>query len=135
MKSHWRVTAAGGIGIGLGLLGGFSLAAPTRSAYVVTELDQITDARAYESLKAMSAQALVGAQMSDGRYLVRSEDIVALDGTPPKAMVIVAFDSEAKAKAYYANTKELAAARMKAGSSRSFIVRVCSERGVISADC
>ena len=64
---------------------------------------------------------VVGAQIADGRYLARTENILALDGAAPKAIAIISFDSEAKAKAYYENSKDLTSARMKVGTTRSFI--------------
>ncbi len=133
MKVRWAITLATAIGLGLAVIGGFSLAAPTRSVYVVIEFDKITDAATYDALKkSMAPQAVVETQLADGRYLARTENVIPLDGTPPKAIVIIAFDSEAKAKAFYENTKEITAMRMKAAESRSFIVRLCSERGNLS---
>ncbi len=135
MKAHWRTIVAVLIGSSLGGIGGFSLAAPSASAYVVTEIDQITDAGAYETMKSKSMQAVVEAQMADGRYLARTDDITALDGTPPKAFVVVAFKSETQAKEYYESAKESTAMRMKASKSRSFLVRICSDGGKLSSDC
>ncbi len=136
MKVRWAIIIAIGVGLGLGGVAGFSLAAPSKSAYLLIELDQITDAATFDALKhSMSMQAAVEAQMANGRYLARTEDIAALDGIPPKAVVIIAFDSEAKAKAYYENIKQITAMRVKAAKSRSFIVGVCSERGRLSTGC
>jgi uncharacterized protein (DUF1330 family) len=136
MKVRWATTFGTVIGLALGVIGGFALAAPTRSVYVVIELDQITDAATYDVLKkSMGMRAVVQTQMANGRYLARTEDVTALDGTPPKTIVIIAFDSEAKAKAYYENTKEITAMRLKAANSRAFIVGVCSEFGKLSSSC
>jgi uncharacterized protein (DUF1330 family) len=135
MKLRLAITF-GAIGLMLGPIGGFGLAAPTRSAYVVIELDQITDTATYEALKqSMGMQAVVETEMANGRYLARTEDVAALDGTPPKAVALIAFDNDAKAKAYYENTKEMTAMRMKAAKSRAFLVQVCSERGKLLLNC
>ncbi len=134
MKVYWMIVLAAAVGLGMGLIGGFGLAAPVRTALVVIELDQITDMAAYESLKkSMSMQAVVEAQFEDGRYLARSEDITALDGDAPKGIVIISFDTAAKAKAYYENTKEITAMRMKAAKSRAFIAGVCLDRGKLAS--
>jgi uncharacterized protein (DUF1330 family) len=83
----------------------------------------------------MGMQAVVETEMANGRYLARTEDVAALDGTPPKAVASIAFDNDAKAKAYYENTKEITAMRMKAAKSRAFVVQVCSERGKLLLSC
>jgi uncharacterized protein (DUF1330 family) len=55
---------------------------------------------------------------------VRTENIVATDGTPPKRFVIIAFDDMAKAKAWDASAaqKEVTALRVKSTKSRQFFV-------------
>jgi uncharacterized protein (DUF1330 family) len=122
------------VGIALGGLTTFTLAGPTRSVYVVTEVDEITDSDNFESLK-KAMTGVVEAEFQDGRYLARTQNITALDGAAPKAIVIIAFDSEAKAKAYHDNIKELSAVRMRTSKSRSFMVGLCSERGKLLAHC
>jgi len=136
MKIRWAINVVIVIALGLAAIWGVSLAAPAKSVYVVIELDQITDAAAFDALKkSMGPRAVVETQHADGRYLARSEDITSLDGDSPKAIVIIAFDNQAKAKAYYENTKEITAMRMKAAKSRAFIVTLCSERGSSLAGC
>jgi uncharacterized protein (DUF1330 family) len=135
MKIRHPITVAVAVGLGLTILATYGLAAPTRKAYVVIELDEITDADHFEVLKKMGSQATVEVGVQNGRYLARTENVTALDGTPPKAIVIIAFDNEAKAKAYYDNSKEITAMRTKTTKSRAFIVDVCSDRGKLSQDC
>ena len=59
-----------------------------------------------------------------GRYVMRTENITALDGTPPKRFVVIQFDSVEKAKAWNATPQlaEINAIRAKAAKSRSFVV-------------
>jgi uncharacterized protein (DUF1330 family) len=59
-----------------------------------------------------------------GKFIVRSDHITASDGTPPKRFVIIAFDSQEKAKAWDASAaqKEVTAIRMKNSTSRQFFV-------------
>ena len=60
-----------------------------------------------------------------GAYnVIRTEKITALEGTPPKRFIVIAFDSADKAKAWDASaaTKEVTAIRQKSTTSRAFIV-------------
>jgi uncharacterized protein (DUF1330 family) len=135
MRIRFAIALTVTIGLGLTFVAPHGFAAPTRKAYVVIEVDEITDADHFEALKKMVARATVEAQFEDGRYLARTENLTALDGTGPKAIVIIAFDNEAKAKAYYENSKEITAMRLKATKSRAFIVDVCTERGKLLSNC
>jgi uncharacterized protein (DUF1330 family) len=136
MKFYPAIILASFVGLALGGIAGSGLALPTRSVYVVTELDQIIDPAAYDELKkSMGQSAGMEAQMADGRYLVRTEDIAPLDGVAPKAISIISFNNEAKAKEYYENIKDLRAIRMKAAKSRSFIIGVCADRGRLASNC
>jgi uncharacterized protein (DUF1330 family) len=135
MKIRYPIALAVAIGLGLTVIATYASPAPTRKVYIVIELDEITDADHYEALKKMGARASVEAEFEDGRYLARTENVTALDGTAPKAIVVVAFDNEAKAKAFYDNSKEISAMRMKATKSRAFIVEVCTEGGKLLPNC
>lgn len=135
MRIWYPITLTVVIGLALTAIATYGLAAPTRKVYVVIELDEITDADHYEALKKMGARGTIETQFEDGRYLARTENMTALDGTAPKAIVIIAFDNEAKAKAFYGSSKEITAMRMKATKSRAFIVDACSERGKLLPSC
>jgi uncharacterized protein (DUF1330 family) len=52
-------------------------------------------------------RARTGIAALGGRYITRTENITALDGTPPKRFVVIQFDSVEKAKAWNA-TPEVA---------------------------
>jgi uncharacterized protein (DUF1330 family) len=118
MKIRYAMTLAIAVGLGLGGLA----AQAKRSVYVVTEVDAIMDADSYKAMMKMSPVNIAEAKYVDGRYLASNEKVIALDGTAPKAIIIIAFDNVDKAKAYYENTKEITALRMKGTKSRSFIV-------------
>ena len=62
--------------------------------------------------------------MQGGRYITCTDKITALDGTPPKRFIVIAFDSTEKAQAFNnsAAQKEINDARYKFTKSRSFIV-------------
>jgi uncharacterized protein (DUF1330 family) len=59
-----------------------------------------------------------------GKYVMRTENITAVVGTPPKRFVVIAFDNLEKAKAWSASpaTKEVDAIRTRTTQSREFIV-------------
>ena len=124
MRIQYAVALAVAIGLGLGAIASQGLAAQAkRTVYVVVDVNEITDADGFKALLKMGPAAIVEVKDADGRYLARTENITALDGTArPKAFAIIAFDSVEKAKAYYDNMKDTAAMRIKATKSRSFIV-------------
>ena len=92
-------------------------------SYVVIEIDEMLDADAFA--KAVSAAGPDATLYSGGRLIIRSAKPIALDGAaPPSRLVVVAFDTEEKAKAWRnsAAIKELNAVRLKTTKSRSFLV-------------
>jgi uncharacterized protein (DUF1330 family) len=123
MKIRYVVTLAAAIGLGLGSVALQGLhAQPKPPVYVVIEIDEITDIDGFKALLKMAPSNVVEVKDADGRYLVRTENITALDGAAPKRFLIIAFDNIAKAKAFSDKTKETAAMRIKTTKSRSFIV-------------
>ena len=123
MRIQYAVALAIAIGLGLGAIASRGLAAQNkRTVYVVIDVNEITDADGFKALVKMGPASIVEVKAADGRYLARTENIIALDGTAPKAFAIIAFDSVEKAKAYSDNMKETTAMRIKATKSRSFIV-------------
>jgi uncharacterized protein (DUF1330 family) len=89
-------------------------------AYAVIDIAEITDPAVFKTLlpKTAASNAAFNAQTA-----TQTENIVALDGTPPKRFVIVGFDSIDRAKAWYASAaqQEINAIRMKSTKSRAFI--------------
>ena len=123
MRIQYAVALVVAIGLGLGAIASRGLAAQgKRTVYVVIDVNEITDADGFKALVKMGPSSIVEVKDEDGRYLARTENITALDGTAPKAFAIIAFDSVEKAKAYYDNMKQTTAMRIKATKSRSFIV-------------
>jgi uncharacterized protein (DUF1330 family) len=98
-------------------------AATVKPIYVVMEIDEITDADEFKnSLQRRDVRTAVEAMVQDGRYIVRTDNAIALDGTAPKTFVMISFQNMKKAKSYNDNMKEFTAARIKTTKSRSFIV-------------
>lgn len=56
-----------------------------------------------------------------GRYVVRSQNITAVDGVAPKRFVVIAFDTPEHAKAF-SERSDAQAIRAKTTKSRSFLV-------------
>jgi len=125
MKTNYRM------GLALALLAGLTAgtatiarlqAQPKPSAYVVIDITETRDPDAY--IKAVSAAEPNATVSAGGRFIVRSNAPVALDGPAPNRFVVIAFDSSEKAKAWYDTQaiKDVNAVRMKVTNSRAFMV-------------
>jgi len=87
-----------GLMAGSGAIFGLQAAAvpPT---YVVVEANEITDLQAFkDGYVKMGPAAVAEAKMADGRYLVRTADVTALDGDPPKFFVLLHSRTSTKQK-------------------------------------
>jgi len=126
MKIHYALAAATIAGFGLGAIAIDRLHAQAKPpVYVVIDISDITDAEGFKAVgqRSNAAGAAVFKEQG-GRYIARTQNITALDGTPPKRMIIIAFDSVDKAQAWNNSPaqKEVNAIRGKTTKSRSFIV-------------
>jgi uncharacterized protein (DUF1330 family) len=112
------------IGLGFGALAirGLHARTTTPPAYVVVEIDEVTDADGFEALRQTAAATDVEVQFEDGRYFARTENVTALDGSAPKFFAFIAFDNMTKAKAFIDGMKNTTALRTRVTKSRSFIV-------------
>jgi uncharacterized protein (DUF1330 family) len=125
MRAHQGLGIAGAVVAALAvgaLANGVSRAQTKPLAYVVIDISETKDADSY--MKAVSAAEPNATISAGGRFLVRTNRPVALDGTPPNRFVILAFDSDEKAKAWYGSQaiKEVNAVRLKTTISRAFMV-------------
>ena len=120
--------------IGLSMLAGVALGAiavqglhaqAKPPVYVVVDISKITNPEGSKTNTERSV-ATVNAISKDfgGRYLARTNDITALDGTAPKRFIVIAFDNPEKAKGWYNSPeqKKVNEIRMKTNKSRAFIV-------------
>ena len=123
MRNRYAVVVAllAGAALGAVSVGGLYAQGKTPGAYVVIDISEIKDPNLFKTLipKAGPSMAPFGAY-----NVIRTEKIEALEGTPPKRFVVIAFDSAAKAKEWDASalTKEVTAIRQKSTTSRAFIV-------------
>jgi uncharacterized protein (DUF1330 family) len=123
MKRYFALALAAVAG-GLGTMAVSGLyAATVKPVYVVMEIDEITDADGFKnSFQKKDVRTAVEAMVEDGRYIVRTDSAISLDGPPPRSFVVISFQNMKKAKSYNDSMKEFTAARLKTTKSRSFIV-------------
>jgi uncharacterized protein (DUF1330 family) len=90
-------------------------------AFAVIDVSEITDPDLFgRQLLPKETATLVP---FGGQYVIRTDDIAGVDGTAPKRLVVIAFQSPQAAKAWAssAGEKEIDALRMKSTQSRVFI--------------
>jgi len=118
------LTLLGGIALGAAAVQGLHAQAKPPSL-VVVDISDITDPEGFKAVGGRS-NAAAQAVFKDlgGSYIARTPNITALDGTPPKRFIIIAFPSMEKAQAWKNSPgqKEVDAIRAKTTKSRSFIV-------------
>ena len=125
MKTYLTVTAALLTGAAIG---GFAVQGLRAQAgppvYYVSEIDEITDAEGFKAVSQRS-QSTAGDRVSGmgGRYVLRTNNLTNLQGTPPKRLIIIGFDSMDKAKAFAASDsqKQIDAIADKTTKNRRFL--------------
>jgi uncharacterized protein (DUF1330 family) len=125
MKNRYALTLAVVASAAIGFAFGNGLHAQGKppSAYAVIDISEITNPDDYKTIAPKAAASLAAAEYG-ARTLVRGENFTAVDGTPPKRMVIIAFDSMDKARGWIASAsqKELSGIRLRSTKSREFLV-------------
>src|ERR1700677_1519539 len=91
-------------------------------SYVVVDISDITDPEGYKAIISKAAPSSLAE--FGGKYIIRTENIVPVEGVAPKRFVGIAFDNSDKTKAWLdsQNQKEVRAIRDKTTKSRQFIV-------------
>ena len=124
MMVRYYLLLAGLAGVatgGLGLTAIHAQAPARRPAYYIAEFE-LTDP---EGIRPYSAGVAATFEPFGGRFIVRGGEIAALEGERPKGrLVVIAFDSMEKARAWYgsAEYQKLKPIRERSGNSRTFIV-------------
>jgi uncharacterized protein (DUF1330 family) len=110
-----------GIIIGAAAVTGINAQGKGPGAYAVVDISEISDPATFKTLLPKAGQAN---DQFGGKFVVRTENIVALDGAAPKRFVLIAFDSMDKAKAWDKSPlqDEVNAIRRKSTKSRTFLV-------------
>jgi uncharacterized protein (DUF1330 family) len=130
-EQHWGNIMKQRIALGLAMLAGAAFGAvavnglkaqnKAPGAFVVVDVSEISNPDLFKTLlpKAEPAMNAFG-----GKFVIRTENIVGIDGTPPKRFVVIAFDSIDRAKAWDASAaqKEITNIRTRSTKSRQFIV-------------
>src|SRR3954447_2217125 len=120
MRIMLKLTLATFAGVAMG---GFAIqvinAQSKPPAYFVAEID-VTDPAVYKTYVERNTSVV---NAHGGRFLVRGGKTTAMDGEPPKRVVIIAWENEDKARAWYASAayKEIIPIRDKAAKFRGFI--------------
>jgi uncharacterized protein (DUF1330 family) len=94
----------------------------TIPAYVVVQIQEITDPAAYERYKEMTAPSIAA---YGGRYLVRGGPCEVLEGSwrPPR-LVVLEFPSPERARAWWNSTEYAATKALRQSSAQSEIVLI-----------
>ena len=109
-----------GVAIGATAIGGLH-AQGKPSAYAVVDIAEITDEATFNTLLPKAGPAM---KDSGGQFIIRTENFTPSSGTPPKRLIVIAFDSMDKLKAWSVSPlqKEVDAIREKSTKSREFFV-------------
>ena len=123
MKTNYKVALAALAGISIGIAGARAVQteAKTPPGYVIAEVE-VHDLPTIQKYGAKVPETLAP---FNSHYLIRSDKIQGLEGEPPKgAIVMIAFDSVEKARAWYDSPAYAAIRplRQSAAKSRIFIV-------------
>ena len=89
-------------------------------AYAVIDISEISNPDVFKILLPKTGPSM---NAFGGKNVILTENIVGLDGTPPKRFVVIAFDSVEKAKAWDTSPAqaEVNGIRTKSTKSRTFI--------------
>jgi uncharacterized protein (DUF1330 family) len=116
-------------GLALALLAGIAIGATainrlnaqgTPGVYVVADISEISDRQAYQKVIDDAPAAIAAA---GGHFIIRTENITALAGTPPQRIAVIAFDNTEKARSWYNSpaTKALLDIQNRSSRTRFFI--------------
>jgi uncharacterized protein (DUF1330 family) len=123
MNRHIALSLAmlAGAALGAAAINGLHAQGKGPGAYAVIDISEINNTDVFRTLLPKTAAAT---SAFGGKNVVLTENIVALDGTPPKRFVIIAFESLDKTKAWYNSPaqEEINGIRKRSTNSRAFIV-------------
>jgi uncharacterized protein (DUF1330 family) len=122
VKRNYGMAAATLVGIALGSFGMQMLRAQkSPSAFYVAEVSEVSD---QDQFNAYAAGVPATVEKYGGHYLVRGGKTEALEGEPPKRIIVTAFKSMADAERWYASPEysALRPIRQRSAKARGFIV-------------
>jgi uncharacterized protein (DUF1330 family) len=88
--------------------------------YFIVDFSEITDPEGFKALASKATPEILAG--FGGKYMVRSQNITAVEGVAPKRFVIIVFDTPEHAQAW-ADQPDTRAIRAKTAKSRSFLVQ------------
>jgi uncharacterized protein (DUF1330 family) len=121
MKSSQKFAIALAAAVALSAVAGTGSSAQSLPpTYFVVDFSEITDPEGFKAPAAKATPEILAG--FGGKYMVRSQNITAVEGVAPKRLVIIAFDTPEHAKAW-AEQPDPRAIRAKTTKSRSFLVQ------------
>jgi uncharacterized protein (DUF1330 family) len=123
MKKTHKLALAILAGISIGVTVAIAIHAQqvrTPPAYVVAELD-VTDPATYQKYSAKVPETLAP---FNGHFIVRGGKIQAVEGVAPKRLVVIAFESEEKARGWYDSPAYRAILPMRLSSAKTRLLIV-----------
>jgi uncharacterized protein (DUF1330 family) len=90
--------------------------------YVIVDIFDVTDPEGFKAIPPLAGPETL--TPFGGKYVIRTDKITTLDGTPPKRFVVIQFDSVEKAQAWKASesSKKVDVIRDKTTKSSQFLV-------------
>jgi uncharacterized protein (DUF1330 family) len=118
MKTNIRLALAVLVGISIGVAGAKTILAQQEKpapGYVISEVDAILDMTALQKYAKQVPETLAP---FNGHFIVRGSEAQALEGEPPKGIVVIAFDSAAKARQWYESSAYQAIKPLRQNSTK-----------------
>jgi len=124
MRAKYTMAVAVMAGIVIGIVGAsvmYARQAKTAPGYVISEVDAITDLPTVQKYGAKVGETLAP---FNHRFVVSGASAQPLDGEAPKGIVVIQFDSAAKAREWYDSAAYQAIKGLRTSSThgRMFIV-------------
>ena len=124
MKTNHKIVLAVLIGTLIGVASAKTILAQQEKpapGYVISEVDAILDMTALQKYAKEVPETLAP---FNGHFIVRGSEAQALEGEPPKGIVVIAFDSVAKAREWYDSPayEAIKPLRQSSTKGRMFIV-------------
>lgn len=114
------LTLLAGVAVGAVAVHGLH-AQGTPPTYAILDVSSISDPAGYAAIGPKGGPSVAA---FGGKFIMRTDKITASDGTPPQRIIVIAFDSLDKAKAWRASPamREIWAIEEKTSKSRIFFV-------------
>jgi len=118
MKTNHKVALAVLIGVLIGVAGAKTILAQQEKpgpGYIISEVDAISDMTALRKYAEKVPETLAP---FNHHFIVRGSEAQALEGEPPKGIVVIAFDSVAKAREWYDSPAYVAIRPLRQNSTK-----------------